>query len=204
MPATSHRRKPPDRGQGQPWPLVSCALHHVKAGIWLRGQDLNLRPSGYEPDELPGCSTPRQMYRRRQKRQSRRNIDKMPAIRPAIRHAAAHAMDASLHMPNGTPHMPNSTSHMPIGTSYLVHYASHLTHCAPHLAIVRHILRLCATSCDCAPHLANGGALHMPDGTSRVTNTTGKWCGFKDAFMQCFKGDCKMKSLAIAKLMGAR
>ena len=23
-----------------------------------RGQDLNLRPSGYEPDELPGCSTP--------------------------------------------------------------------------------------------------------------------------------------------------
>ena len=24
----------------------------------LRGQDLNLRPRGYEPRELPGCSTP--------------------------------------------------------------------------------------------------------------------------------------------------
>ncbi len=31
-------------------------------GNWLRGLDLNQRPSGYEPDELPGCSTPRQCY----------------------------------------------------------------------------------------------------------------------------------------------
>jgi hypothetical protein len=25
--------------------------------FWVQGRDLNPRPSGYEPDELPGCST---------------------------------------------------------------------------------------------------------------------------------------------------
>src|SRR3954466_6680360 len=32
-------------------------IGHQRMG--LRGRDLNPRPSGYEPDELPGCSTPR-------------------------------------------------------------------------------------------------------------------------------------------------
>ena len=34
-------------------PALSCQISE-----W-RGEDLNLRPSGYEPDELPDCSTPR-------------------------------------------------------------------------------------------------------------------------------------------------
>ena len=30
---------------------------------WLRGRDLNPRPLGYEPNELPDCSTPRHCVR---------------------------------------------------------------------------------------------------------------------------------------------
>ena len=34
-------------------------LYANRCFLWLRGLDLNQRPSGYEPDELPDCSTPR-------------------------------------------------------------------------------------------------------------------------------------------------
>src|SRR5213076_2396443 len=48
-------------------PATSCVTgrhsNQLNYRTKLRGQDLNLRPSGYEPDELPDCSTPRQVGR---------------------------------------------------------------------------------------------------------------------------------------------
>ena len=40
----------------------SAKLSYAPEGFgkgWLRGRDLNPRPLGYEPNELPDCSTPR-------------------------------------------------------------------------------------------------------------------------------------------------
>src|SRR2546426_361359 len=37
----------------------SAACRLTPRRDWLRGLDLNQRPLGYEPNELPGCSTPR-------------------------------------------------------------------------------------------------------------------------------------------------
>ena len=44
--------------------MLAAASPKVRLGTasapsWLRGGDLNPRPLGYEPNELPDCSTPR-------------------------------------------------------------------------------------------------------------------------------------------------
>ena len=46
---------------------------------WLRGRDLNPRPLGYEPNELPDCSTPRQIN------SSRRLTSEISNLRSEIR-----------------------------------------------------------------------------------------------------------------------
>ena len=58
------RRTGGGEGTRTPDPCVAnavlCQLSYTPDKRWLRGRDLNPRPLGYEPNELPDCSTPRQ------------------------------------------------------------------------------------------------------------------------------------------------
>src|ERR1700722_7783211 len=52
----------PPVGPGPPWRahqgrLSVRSVTAIIASVWLQGRELNPGPSGYEPDELPGCST---------------------------------------------------------------------------------------------------------------------------------------------------
>ena len=62
------------RGRGRALPIGRALT-----STWWRGEDLNLRPSGYEPDELPDCSTPRRALQI-----STRSGDRFQCYRPGL------------------------------------------------------------------------------------------------------------------------
>ena len=56
-------------------------------GDWLRGVDLNHRPLGYEPNELPDCSTPHKDDNNRA--EGRQTVARCESVRTRFRARAA-------------------------------------------------------------------------------------------------------------------
>ena len=66
-----------DRSEG-----VFCPFSAPRFRKWLRGRDLNPRPLGYEPNELPDCSTPRKFLKLNSKRQYIRRLIEASSLPP--------------------------------------------------------------------------------------------------------------------------
>ena len=62
-PAITEVENTPEMPTGRLWRPVFVGIEFLgSARKWLRGLDLNQRPLGYEPNELPGCSTPQNQF----------------------------------------------------------------------------------------------------------------------------------------------
>ena len=64
---------------------------------WLRGVDLNHRPLGYEPNELPDCSTPRNDDNNRQQGRQTRSAERIRGTHEKLQFKRLHGTREYVH-----------------------------------------------------------------------------------------------------------